>query len=202
MIRSTVRCCLAPKKSQISSGSPKVSNLLQPAPTNLTTGIILSGSPYSVYADDAPHVDPAVFEAGVPILGICYGLQEIARSHGGNVEAHTHREYGYAKITVEKAGNHGDKLFEGITMEEDGGLQVSDLVHILRDADSGMDEPRRSIIIAPSWFQHHCFDSHFALHRYCARAKTNLWCPVPPGSFAQSKREGGHRGVCPEYLWS
>lgn len=77
-----------------------------------------------MYADDAPHVDPAVFEAGVPVMGICYGLQEIARTHGGNVEAHTHREYGYAKIKVEKTGTAADKLFQGITMEEDGGLQV------------------------------------------------------------------------------
>ncbi|WWC66699.1 GMP synthase [glutamine-hydrolyzing] [Kwoniella pini CBS 10737] len=88
-------------------------------------GIILSGSPYSVYASDAPHVDPAVFELGVPILGICYGLQEIARTHGANVDAHTHREYGYAKIEVKKTGNKSqDALFEGIEMEEDGGLQV------------------------------------------------------------------------------
>jgi GMP synthase-like glutamine amidotransferase len=38
-------------------------------------GVILSGSPYSVYDSDSPHVDPDVFELGVPILGICYGLQ-------------------------------------------------------------------------------------------------------------------------------
>ena len=55
-----------------------------------------------MYDSDAPHVDPAVFEAGVPVMGICYGLQEIARTHGGKVEAHTHREYGYAKIKIEK----------------------------------------------------------------------------------------------------
>ena len=43
------------------------------------TGIILSGSPYSVYDADAPHVDPTVFDLGVPILGICYGLQVSSR---------------------------------------------------------------------------------------------------------------------------
>lgn len=58
-------------------------------------------------------------------MGICYGLQEIARTHGGNVEAHTHREYGYAKIKIEKVGSQGDRLFEGIQEEEEGGLQVS-----------------------------------------------------------------------------
>ncbi|KAJ9118564.1 GMP synthase (glutamine-hydrolyzing) [Naganishia vaughanmartiniae] len=87
-------------------------------------GIILSGSPYSVYEDDAPRVDPDVFTYGVPVLGICYGLQEIATTFGGKVEEHTHREYGSAKITVKKTGNAlADRLFEGIETGPDG-MQV------------------------------------------------------------------------------
>jgi GMP synthase (glutamine-hydrolysing) A subunit len=88
-------------------------------------GVILSGSPYSVYDPESPHVDPAVFELGVPIMGICYGLQEIARTHGGDVGAHSHREYGHANVTVVKTGNTlADRLFEGIEVGEEG-LQVS-----------------------------------------------------------------------------
>lgn len=79
-------------------------------------GIILSGSPYSVYDEDAPRVDPAVFTLGVPVLGICYGLQEIAASLGGKVEPHDHREYGHARVSVNRLGGDGrvDKLFEGL----------------------------------------------------------------------------------------
>lgn len=77
-------------------------------------GVILSGSPYSVYDDGAPRVDPAVFEMGVPILGICYGLQEMAWNHGGKVDPHDKREYGAATIQVVKTGNERmDSLFEG-----------------------------------------------------------------------------------------
>lgn len=54
-------------------------------------------------------------------MGICYGLQEMALTHGGKVEAHTHREYGFARITVEKTGNAGaDALFAGIDIPEEG----------------------------------------------------------------------------------
>lgn len=74
-------------------------------------GIILSGSPYSVYDKDAPHVDPKVWEMGVPILGICYGLQEIAWTKGGKVEPHDKREYGKSTISV---AVEDSLLFKGI----------------------------------------------------------------------------------------
>ncbi|KAI9750868.1 MAG: U2 snRNP complex subunit [Chaenotheca gracillima] len=80
-------------------------------------GIILSGGPYSVYEDGAPHVDPAAFELDVPILGICYGMQEIAWHHGKNVLAGEKREYGHATLKVERhAGKeaHVDRLFEDL----------------------------------------------------------------------------------------
>ncbi|KAL7748603.1 GMP synthase (glutamine-hydrolyzing) [Sorochytrium milnesiophthora] len=63
-------------------------------------GIVLSGSPYSVYDDASPHVDPKLWDLGVPILGICYGLQEIAWTMGGKVAPCDHREYGRATISV------------------------------------------------------------------------------------------------------
>lgn len=65
-------------------------------------GIILSGGPYSVYQADAPHVDPAIFELGIPILGICYGLQEMAWHHGKAVVAGEKGEYGHANVHLEK----------------------------------------------------------------------------------------------------
>jgi GMP synthase (glutamine-hydrolysing) len=78
-------------------------------------GIILSGGPYSVYEEGAPHVDPAIFDLNVPILGICYGLQELAyRANSKNVVAGSRREYGPAILTAQKVSGHVDKLFEGI----------------------------------------------------------------------------------------
>ncbi|KAK5377474.1 GMP synthase (glutamine-hydrolyzing) [Exophiala xenobiotica] len=80
-------------------------------------GIILSGGPYSVYEAGAPHVDPAAFDLGVPILGICYGLQELAWHHGKNVLAGDKREYGHAYLKIERHSGkqaHIDRLFEGI----------------------------------------------------------------------------------------
>lgn len=78
-------------------------------------GIILSGGPYSVYDVDAPHIDPAFFDLGVPVLGICYGLQELAWRLGkDNVVAGTEREYGHADLTPQMHSSQADKLFEGM----------------------------------------------------------------------------------------
>ena len=79
-------------------------------------GIILSGGPYSVYEKDAPHIESSVLELGIPILGICYGLQEIAWHRGKQVLAGEKREYGKADIRIQKhpeQPSHIDYLFEG-----------------------------------------------------------------------------------------
>lgn len=62
------------------------------------SGIILSGGPESVNTDDPPHAEALVFELGVPVLGICYGMQTMAAQLGGRVEASRHREFGYAQV--------------------------------------------------------------------------------------------------------
>jgi len=61
-------------------------------------GVVLSGGPESVNLDDPPHVAQAVFELGVPVLGICYGMQAMAAQLGGQVEPSGQREFGYAEI--------------------------------------------------------------------------------------------------------
>ncbi len=73
------------------------------------SAIILTGGPDSVYAEDAKACDNAIFDLGVPVLGICYGMQYIAKVFGGNISSATIREYGHTKIDVT---NH--PLFKGL----------------------------------------------------------------------------------------
>jgi GMP synthase (glutamine-hydrolysing) len=63
-------------------------------------GIILSGSPYSIYEKDAPDVNEKIFHLGIPILGICYGLQIIAKHFNGEVAPSDKREYGKTKLEI------------------------------------------------------------------------------------------------------
>jgi GMP synthase (glutamine-hydrolysing) len=73
-------------------------------------GIVLSGGPSSVYDEDAPVCDPKMLELGVPVLGICYGMQWLAHALGGKVEAAERREYGRAQLDIER----DSKLFAGV----------------------------------------------------------------------------------------
>jgi GMP synthase (glutamine-hydrolysing) len=73
-------------------------------------GIILSGGPSSVYDKDAPPADPGVLSLGVPVLGICYGLQFMAHALGGKVRPADKREYGHATVEV----LDGSRLFRGL----------------------------------------------------------------------------------------
>ena len=75
-------------------------------------GIILSGGPSSVYDADAPSMDDRVFALGLPVLGICYGLQLMAHKLGGKVRAADKREYGHAEVKVD--GQTPSRLFQGL----------------------------------------------------------------------------------------
>ena len=70
-------------------------------------GIVLSGGPESVNLDDPPTVSDLVFELGVPVLGICYGMQTMAAQLGGKVEASRHREFGSVTRTVTLCSKSG-----------------------------------------------------------------------------------------------
>lgn len=78
-------------------------------------GIILSGGPASVYAKNSPVCDKKIFEMGIPILGICYGMQMIVHLLGGKVERAKKHEYGLARIKI----NKGDSIFDEIAGETD-----------------------------------------------------------------------------------
>jgi GMP synthase (glutamine-hydrolysing) len=73
-------------------------------------GVILSGGPASVLDKDAPLAPKAIYDAGVPVLGICYGEQAMAQQLGGKVEGGHHREFGRAEVEV----TEDSKLFDGV----------------------------------------------------------------------------------------
>jgi len=77
-------------------------------------GIVLSGAPWSVYDKDAPPADPRIFELGVPVLGICYGLQFMVHTLGGKVRPADKREYGHAEIDIVA----DSKLFQGLAKRQ------------------------------------------------------------------------------------
>jgi GMP synthase (glutamine-hydrolysing) len=87
-------------------------------------GIILSGGPASVYEPNAPRVGPALFEMGIPILGICYGHQLMAQVLGGEVRPAAQREYGHTRLLV----RHSEPLFAGLERELSCWMSHGDVV--------------------------------------------------------------------------
>ena len=77
-------------------------------------GVILSGGPASVYADGAPPLDPELLELGIPVLGICYGMQLLARELGGRVEGAEVGEFGRSQLAVRETG----RLLAGTPTEQ------------------------------------------------------------------------------------
>src|SRR6476620_1693331 len=87
-------------------------------------GLILSGGPASVYADGAPRLDPQLLELGIPVLGICYGMQLLATKLGGRVEGAEVGEFGRSKLTVHEHG----RLLAGLPAEQSCWMSHRDTV--------------------------------------------------------------------------
>src|ERR1700742_3151710 len=87
-------------------------------------GLILSGGPASGYADGAPKLDPALLELGIPVLGICYGMQLLALKLGGKVEGAEVGEFGRSQLTVREHGT----LFDGLPAEQSCWMSHRDTV--------------------------------------------------------------------------
>jgi GMP synthase (glutamine-hydrolysing) A subunit len=96
-------------------------------------GIVLSGGPASVYEDEAPLPDKRLFEAGIPLLGICYGMQAMGYLLGGHVVPAERREYGPAELRLLST----EGLLEGIVPERDGRIAVW-----MSHGDTVMQPPR------------------------------------------------------------
>ena len=95
----------------------------QVLPENVV-GVILSGGPHSVYDDDAPHVSQAVWQLirdrALPVLGICYGMQELAHAFGGTVEPCDRREYGKSELVEYRSDDILSGLSEGVVWMSHG----------------------------------------------------------------------------------
>ena len=90
-------------------------------------GIILSGGPNSVYADHAPHCDPEIWNLGIPILGVCYGMQLMVQQLGGRVEQADRGEYGKASLHIDDPTDLLTNVKDGATMWMSHGDSVTHL---------------------------------------------------------------------------
>ena len=92
-------------------------------------GIIFTGGPASVFGDDSPRCDSKIFELGIPVLGICYGMQLMSYTLGGNVASANKREYGTTEVSIDNSS----KLFEGFGNTNDFLMSHTDFVEKVPD---------------------------------------------------------------------
>ncbi|HJQ81197.1 MAG TPA: glutamine-hydrolyzing GMP synthase [Lacipirellulaceae bacterium] len=96
-------------------------------------GLIFSGGPASVYGPGAPQCDPTLFDLGIPVLGICYGMQLMCQSLGGRVQSHAVREFGRAHLTVNANAKNAHELFAGVPQETEVWMSHGDQVDAVSD---------------------------------------------------------------------
>ncbi len=99
---------------------------VDPARLKDARGLILTGGPASVYAEHAPHCSPGVFELGIPVLGICYGMQLMSHLLGGKVVAAQRREYGHALLDIADSGDLFHEIFGSTPVWMSHGDRVED----------------------------------------------------------------------------
>lgn len=97
-------------------------------------GIIFTGGPNSVYEPNSPQVDPKIFESGIPVLGICYGIQLMARTLGGHILSPDTREYGKTVTYYDTAS----QIFDGIPAEGTAWMSHTDYIDRLPDGFSSI----------------------------------------------------------------
>ena len=130
--------------SEIYSWDAEPSQIIEFKPN----GIILSGGPESAFAEGSPKAPQEIFEMGIPILGICYGMQTMTEQLGGKVLSSSHREFGYAQINFD----HKSQLFDGIDEEDhlldvwmSHGDRVEDLPHGFTSLANSENSPLAAI---------------------------------------------------------
>lgn len=135
-----------------------------PSETSLTdilnrepAALILSGGPSSVFEDGAPEFDEAILDIGIPILGICYGLQLLAHHHGGSVESTGHGEYGFAEVEV----NDNSGLFSDVANTSQVWMSHMDRVTKLPDGWHTLAHSSNDVIAAMANEDQSCVATQF-----------------------------------------
>jgi len=106
-------------------------------------GIVLSGGPSSVYEEGAPQFDPAIFELGIPVMGICYGFQVMARALGGEVAKTGAREYGSTDVSLDVVAGAADSAARVLLAD-----QPSDQTVWMSHGDSVVEAPEGFEVLA------------------------------------------------------